>query len=64
MYAVRAWSKLKMLNLLVATGADLDNVNEDGETALSLAITVGQEEVVQFLIHKGAVPVEIYLEYY
>lgn len=64
MYAVRAPSKLNMLNLLVAAGADLDAVNDDGETPLYLAITFGQTEVVEFLINKGAVPGEMYLEYY
>ena len=64
MYAVRARSKLNMLNLLVAAGADLDAVNDDGETPLYLAITFGQTEVVEFLINKGAVPGEMYLEYY
>lgn len=39
-------NKLKMLNLLVDHGADF---SKDGGSALSLAATIGQDEVVQFL---------------
>jgi ankyrin repeat protein len=35
--------------LLLAAGADKDATDEDGDTALSIAASVGHEEVVQLL---------------
>jgi ankyrin repeat protein len=42
------------MTLLLKKGANINAVGEDGATALSLAITRGQQRNAMFLIEKGA----------
>jgi len=54
MAAARTRGLATLMTLLLNKGADINAVDNDGETALSLAITRSQRENVLFLIEKGA----------
>ena len=45
---------LPLVNLLVLRGADINLVNKEGVTSLSLAASWGHLEVVKLLVEKGA----------
>jgi len=54
MAAARVGGLTALMTLLLKKGANINAVDEDGATALSLAITRGQLRNAMFLIEKGA----------
>jgi ankyrin repeat protein len=54
MAAARVSGMTALMTLLLKKGANINAVDEDEATALSLAITRGQQRNAMFLIEKGA----------
>lgn len=52
--AVTGEESMELINSLIAEGADLEEKNEDGKTALILAVEEGYMEAVNALISAGA----------
>jgi len=48
------WGKIKMVNLLMSKGANIEAKTRDGLTPLHCAARSGHHEVVDILIEKGA----------
>lgn len=46
---------LRMLQLLVVNGADLNRINTDGESPIFLAFDAGEYEAAKWMLQKGAV---------
>ncbi len=42
-----------MVRLLLAKGADVDEIDQEGQTALILAASEGQREAVRLLLEKN-----------
>lgn len=52
---IGAWEgNLELMALFLSHGADIDSVNENGETALALAAWRGQKAAVAWLLERGA----------
>jgi len=52
-YAIRKYASMEMLELMLANGVDLFEVDSDGISALDMAIKFKQKEVIQFCIDRG-----------
>ena len=57
LHQAAAWGDTAYLQHLVDAGADIDEENDDGHTALSLASYYGHEDAVRLLLNAGANPV-------
>jgi hypothetical protein len=52
---IGAWEgKLDLMRLFISRGADIDQLNANGESALALAAWRGQLEAVKWLLERGA----------
>jgi len=54
MHVAAKWGKIKMVNLLMSKGANIEAKTRDGLTPLHCAARSGHHEVVDILIEKGA----------
>lgn len=54
MHVAAKWGKLKMVDLLMSKGANIEAKTRDGLTPLHCAARSGHHEVVDILIEKGA----------
>lgn len=54
MHVAAKWGKMKMVNLLMSKGANIEAKTRDGLTPLHCAARSGHHEVVDILIEKGA----------
>lgn len=54
LHVAAKWGKIKMVNLLMSKGANIDAKTRDGLTPLHCAARSGHHEVVDILIEKGA----------
>ena len=54
MYAVEDNKNLEKVLLLIEAGAKINTKDNDGNTALSLAIEAGNSEIIKLLIEAGA----------
>ena len=52
-YAIRRFSSLDIINLLIEFGADIKEINEDGLTALDIAIKFKRDDIVKLSIDNG-----------
>ena len=53
-YAAGVEGRMEALDLLIDSGADINAVNYDGETALSLALKNNHLQIAELLIDYGA----------
>lgn len=49
-------ARVEIIEVLLAAGADLDALDDNGDTPLSLASSNGRASSVQYLLHRGANP--------
>ena len=56
LHCVCVWGDLDAVQLLVENGIDIEQRGEGGFTPLRIAHDFGHQEVVDYLISKGAVP--------
>lgn len=54
MHVAAKWGKIKMVNLLMSKGANIEAKTRDGLTPLHCAARSGHHEVVDILIERGA----------
>ncbi len=52
-YAIRKYASMEMIELMLANGVDLHEVDSDGISALDMAIKFKRKEVIQFCIDNG-----------
>jgi len=52
-YAIRKYASMEMLELMLANGIDLHEVDSDGISALDMAIKFKRKEVIEFCIDRG-----------
>lgn len=52
-YAIRKYASIEMIELLLAHGANIHDVDRDGVGALDIAIKFKRKDVVKFCIDKG-----------
>ena len=52
-YAIRKYASMEMLELMLANGVDLHEVDSDGISALDMAIKFKRKEVIQFCVDRG-----------
>lgn len=52
-------NNLKLVQLLVERGADVDIAGQDGETALAKAIKQGNQTIAEYLLRQGAYPNQV-----
>lgn len=52
-YAIRKYSSIELIEVLLEYGCDIHQIDEDGLSAIDIAIKFKREDVVKFCVDKG-----------